>query len=86
MISQELITWFQEEVKKEIIDEIEIDDTHKLAISLHDEDGIVWVEGFKHARVEPQSDEDKYLIHYSLNRELDFGGDFPYSVRITVID
>jgi hypothetical protein len=86
MISKELTTWFQEEVKKEIADVIAHRDTPPMAVSLSDEKGIVWMEGFKHAQIEPHKDDTTYLIHYSINREEAFKEDFPFSISITVIE
>jgi hypothetical protein len=86
MISKELTTWFQEEVKKEIADVIDQRGNHPMTISLFDEKGIVWVEGFKHTRIEPFEDEVQYLIHYSIHREEDLKNDFPFSISITVME
>ena len=86
MISKDLTTWFQEEVKKEIADVIDDRDSHPMAISLVDEKGIVWMEGFKHTHIEPFKDEVPYLIHYSIHREEDLQDDFPYSISITVME
>ena len=86
MISKELTTWFQEEVKKEIADVIDERESHPMAISLVDEKGIVWMEGFKHTHIEPFEEETQYLIHYSIHREEAFQEDFPYSISITVIE
>jgi hypothetical protein len=86
MISKELTTWFQEEVKKEIADVMDHRDAPTMAVSLSDEKGIVWMEGFKHMKVEPLKDESEYLIHYSIQREETFQDDLPFSMSITVID
>jgi hypothetical protein len=86
MISKELTSWFQEEVKKEIADVIDDGDPPPMAISLFDEKGIVWMEGFKHTHIESLEDEVQYLIHYSIHREEDLKDDFPYSISITVME
>jgi len=86
MISKELTAWFQEEVKKEIADVIDDSDPNPMAISLIDEKGIVWMEGFKHTHIEPFEDAVQYLIHYSIHREEGLRDDFPYSISITVME
>lgn len=86
MISQDLTKWFQEEVKKEMADVIENRDAATMAISLLDENGIVWMEGFKHTQLKPLNEESEYLIHYSVHREEAFNEDFPFSISITIIE
>jgi hypothetical protein len=86
MISKELTAWFQEEVKKEIADVIDDRESRPMTISLFDENGIVWMEGFKHTRIGPFTTEQPYLIHYSIHREEDLKNDFPYSISITVLE
>jgi hypothetical protein len=86
MISQDLTEWFQEEMKKRIADEVGEDCPPALAVSLHDDDGIVWVEGLLRARCAPQREGPEYLVQYSLQRDFDLPLDCPYSVSITIID
>jgi len=82
MMCKELTTWFQEELKKEIAEAIEHKDTPEMAVSLHDEDGVVWAEGFKHAKIGSVNGHAEYLIQYSIHREKDF----PFSISITVVE
>ena len=86
MIDKKIISWFQEEIKKEISDILENRDAPTMALSLMDEEGIVWVEGFKQTKIEPFNDEEDYLIQYSIHREEAFANDFPFSISITVIN
>ena len=86
MINQDLIERFQEEMKKSIADEVGENCPPALAISLHDDDGIVWVEGLLHARCAPHAEGPEYLIQYSFQRDFDLPQDYPYSVSITIID
>ena len=86
MIDKRIISWFQEEIKKEISEILENRDAPTMALSLMDEDGIVWVEGFKQTKIEPFNDEKDHLIQYSIHREEAFTDDFPFSISITVID
>jgi len=86
MISKELTAWFQEEVKKEIADVIDDKESRPMTISLFDENGIVWMEGFKHTHIGPLTTEQPYLIHYSIHREEGLKDDFPYSISITVLE
>jgi hypothetical protein len=86
MISKELTAWFQEEVKKEIADVIDDRESRPMTISLFDENGIVWMEGFKHTHIGPLTMEQPYLIHYSIHREESLKDDFPYSISITVLE
>ena len=86
MIDKRIINWFQEENKKEISDILEKRDAPTMALSLMDEDGIVWVEGFKQTKIEPFNDEEDHLIQYSIHREEAFTDNFPFSISITVIE
>ena len=86
MISQDLIERFQEEIKKSIADEVGEDCPPAIAVSFHDEDGIVWVEGLLRARCTSTREGPEYLIQYSLQRDLDLPRDCPYSVSITIVD
>jgi hypothetical protein len=86
MISQDLIAWFQEEIKKSIADEVEEDHPQTLAVSLHDDRGIVWVEGVLYARCAPSLNGAEHLIQYSLQRDDGLPQDCPYSISITIID
>jgi hypothetical protein len=86
MISQEVIAWFQEEIKKTIADEVGEDCPPALAVSLHDDRGIVWVEGLLYARCASPLDGTEYLIQYSLQRDDGLPQDCPYSVSITILE
>jgi hypothetical protein len=86
MISKELIELFQEEIKKSIADVIEGDCPPALAVSLHDEDGIVWVEGMLRARCVPPRQGPGFIVQYSLQRDPDLPQDCPYSVSITIVE
>jgi hypothetical protein len=86
MISKELIEWFHEEIKKNIADVIEEDCPPTLAVSLHDTDGIVWVEGLLHAACGPAREGPEYLVQYSIQRDSDLPQDCPYSLSITFVD
>lgn len=86
MIDKRIISWFQEEIKKEISDILENRDAPTMALSLMDEDGIVWIEGFKQTTIEPFKDGEDHLIQYSIHREEAFTDDFPFSISITVIN
>jgi len=86
MISQDLVEWFREEMKKSIADEVGEDCPPALAVSLHDDRGIVWVEGLLCARGPSPLDGAEYLIQYSLLRDDDLPQDCPYSVSITILE
>jgi hypothetical protein len=86
MISQDLIERFQEEIKMSIADVVEENCPPALAVSLHDDDGIVWVEGLLRARCAPSREGTEYLIQYSLQRDDDLPQDCPYSISITIVD
>jgi hypothetical protein len=86
MISQALITWFQEEIKKSIADVIEEEHAPTFAVSLHDNNGIVWIEGLIHTTVEPHNEPSEYLVQYSIQRDEDLPEECPFSVTITIID
>ena len=86
MISQELIEWFQEEIKKNIADVVKEAYQPAFAVSLLDDNGLVWVEGITRARVEPRPESANYLLQYSIQRDEDLPEDCPYSISITVID
>ena len=86
MINQELLEWFQEETKKNIIDITEENCPQALAVSFHDDEGIVWVEGLIHTARDPFYQGPDYLLQYSIQRDTDLPAECPYSVSITVID
>ncbi|MGD8455017.1 MAG: hypothetical protein PVF83_01440 [Anaerolineales bacterium] len=86
MISQDLIEKFQEEIKMSIADVAGQDYPSAFAVSLHDGDGIVWVEGLLRARSSPRCGGTEYLLQYSLQRDFDLPQDCPYAISITIID